>query len=469
MNEIERAQPYQVAPSKIGLRDPGEVALFNRLLREWYEHLGENLRRENYYYQRVRPSTSKADELPEDLRNTEIALGWPTKAVDMLANRSVLKGINTSGDQERLDDLIESSGLVDVYRQAVTSQLIDSCAFLTVSRGDDGHGVIVGAYPATAASAIWDQRHRRIRAGMAVTDTERDDSGQVIPTWVTMYTDAMTCDCRLVGDRWEVTRHPNPIGRPLMEVLHYRDDLNHPMGRSRITSTVRTITDRALRLSLQMDTAAYFYTYPQRYLIGIDKNTAEGVAKNRMDTYLNRLVLATPNKNGEFPSYGQLPQMSMQPFNDQLQALAKLFSGETSIPMASLGISFDNPSSADAIYAQQSDLINEAEWLNKANGAALESVARMMMSVDGEVPADVTFSADFADPVRPSMSARSDFAVKVASVNPGYAETSYFWSDLGYSPSDTRAIMAQTRQASLMQLLRSTVQPLPAPTPAPEG
>jgi hypothetical protein len=58
----------------------------------------------------------------------------------------------------------------------------------------------------------------------------------------------------------------------------------------------------------------------------------------------------------------QFAASSPQPHIDQLKQQAQLFSGETSIPLTSLGVSdMSNPTSADSYIASREDLIAEAE------------------------------------------------------------------------------------------------------------
>lgn len=449
-------QMFQVDPVSIGL-DGNEARELNLLLRVWSEHHGSNLRNRSYYRQEVRPKAAN-EATPSQVDAMNIVLGWPTKAVDVLMARSVFAGFSGTGDGAgELERVTESSDLKELYREAATSMLVGSCSFLTVS-ADPASGVVVSAHPAESAAATWDMRNRRVRTGLVVVDV--DDDTMQTPTWVNLYLESVTCECRrLSSGSWEVNRLDNGIGRPLIEPLRFRPDLSRPFGRSRISPTVRSLTDRALETCLRTDTSAAFYTWPQRYLLNIDKKTGEQLKQKMVDAYANSIFMATYNRNGDAPVYGQLPQMSMQPHDDELQTLAKLFAGETGIPLNSLGIVFDNPSSAEAIQAGQDDLVNEATWMNRANGQAMRNVGLMALAqrrgkkVD-ELPADdLTICAEFEDEQHPSLSARSDFAMKVASVVPGYANTEHFWRDLGYTPEETKSVMEELREAQVQQRL----------------
>lgn len=444
---------YQVSPADLGLDDEA-AATFNALLASWQRHLPGNLRNQRYYDGEVRSMDGEKDA--DVLRDVRIVSGWAGKAVDMLAGRSVLVGF-AGADADALAEATGGVDLAELYRMALVSELVCSCSFLTVSRGLPGEpGAIVSAYSAADATALWDWRRKRIKAGLVVVDCDDAPDGTVQPTWVNMYTDSTLYSCRRASaaGAWEAQSAPNPFGRPPMAVMRYRPSLTRPFGRPRVSRTVRSLVDRALRAAARMENSATFYTWPQRYFNGLDKKTAAELGKSPLQIYESVLLLLSPNSNGDKVDVGQLPQMSMQPHIEHLQAIAKEFAGETSIPLNSLGIVQDNPSSADAMYAAANDLIVEAEWLNSSNGAALADVAAMALATArGTGLAAVDAKPRFANPIRPSMAARADFGVKVAGVAPAYGSTEYFWRDLGYDETDVRGIMdAVERTKSREQL-----------------
>lgn len=446
-----------------------EVATFNALLAEWQRHLSSNIRNEAYYKGKVKP-VSTDSSMPDDLRNLGIVSGWGGKCVDVLASRSVLEGFDGE-DAGTLDELVPLDVLIELYEQAVTSELTDSCAFLTVSRGGEGEPeAIVSAHSALDAAAIWDERKKRIKAGICVVDIDVDASGMRVPTWVNMYTDEFTYSCRKVGDSWVAEKAPNPFGRPMMEPLRYRPSLTRPFGKSRINRTVRGLIDRALCVGSRTEITATFYTWPMRYLLGVDKKTAQEMSKRKVEMYADAMMLVTPNKNGDIPQLGQLSQMTMQPHIDHLEMLGKQFASEACLPLDEVGIVFDNPTSSEAMFAAQQRLIVEAEHVNRMNGIALANVARMILGVrDPEMFETADARPRFADVLKPSKAANADFAIKVNSAAPTYSMTRQFWRDLGYSEQAIDGIMRDMRQQAVIQAASQAAaqaaasQPLPAP------
>lgn len=443
---------YQVDSAMMQLYGK-EADLFNLLLAVWQRKLNGNIRNEAYYHGRVKPVTSNAD-MPTELQNLDVVIGWGGKCVDALAARSVLDSFTSNGtaSQDLLNALGEND-ITELYNCAVTSELTDSCAFLTVSAGMKGEpDVIVSARSALDAVAIWDDRKKRIKAGLAVLDIEEDANGYRKPSYCVMYTDDMTYEMRRSGEKWYTTRLYNTFGRPLIEPLRYRPSLTRPFGRSRINRTVRSLINRAMCVAARTETSATFYTWPLRYMLNVDKKTAEAASKRKIEMYTDSWIFASTNKNGDSPQIGQLSQMTMEPHIQHLEMLAKQFASEASIPLDEVGIVFDNPSSAEAMESAQQRLIIEAENVNRSNGKALYNIAQMALaslrgaqSLDELSEDDKSIRAVFKDPLRSSRAARADYAIKVCSVVPSYANTAHFWRDLGYSEQESRQIMSDIR------------------------
>lgn len=444
---------YMVQPEHMNLTGK-EVKLFNELLMVWQSHVNGNIRNEAYYDGKVRP-VWQGEKPPQDLQDLNVVIGWGAKAVDTLANRSVLEAFTSEDDGAKtFMDAIGNIDIADLYRQTITSELVGSCAAISVSKGLKGEpDIIVSAHSSLDFAAIWDYRKKRIKYGLVVIDIEEKD-GLRMPSWVTMYTDEATYSCRKIGEnKWVAEKADNLLERPLLEPLRYRPTLYRPFGVSRINRTVRSLIDRAMAVAARTEISGTFYTWPQRYLLGVDKKTAEKQASRKLETYADRMILISTNKEGDTPQYGQLAQMSMQPHSDHLQTLAKQFASEASLPLNSLGIVFDNPSSAEAMYAAENNLIIEAERVNNESRTALSNVAYMVLAeLKGKLIRELdeverSITPRFANPIRPSMSARADFAIKVASMVPAYARTPQCWRDLGYDQSTIEEVLREIRRA----------------------
>lgn len=404
-----------------GLPDDEMEMLFD-LLVVWDEKLARNGLRTRYYEMKNRLK-DLGIAIPPSLRNVETVVGWPAKAVDALASRSRFDGFtwdNDEGEASPLSDVLAANRFPILYGQAVSSELVHSCAFLTVSRGGEGEpAAIISAYSAENAAALWDERTKRISCGMTVVDVERRAMAPARPSWVNLYTPTDVWEIHREDELWRARRHPHEMGRPMMEPLVYRPTVDRPFGKSRISRAVMSIADSAVRCALRTEVAAEFAAAPQKYLLGADDDIFEDTSK--WDAYIGAIMAISRDEDGEVPQFGQLPQASMQPHVDYMRSLAARFSGETGIPISELGVVHDNPASAEAIYAAKESLVIEAENLNMTNGAALRDIGLMALAASRNAPlssltpAELTLQPRFRNPAMPSIVTQADAIVKAIS------------------------------------------------------
>ncbi|WP_075692432.1 phage portal protein [Corynebacterium sphenisci] len=257
-------------------------------------------------------------------------------------------------------------------------------------------------------------------------------------------------------------RNPPRLGRVPMEMLVHRPHLEREFGMSRITGTVMDLTDSAARTVLRMEGTAEFFSFPQRYALGVDGDDFADTFR----TYLNRFLALGRDTEGGLPQLGQFTASSPQPHIEQLRAVASLFSGETSIPLNYLGIVHDNPSSADAIRAAEADLITVTERAQRIYGAAWARVMGLARKVrDGAGAPAPRLRVQWRDPATPTKAAnaQSVMALVSAGVLPAMSEVT--WELLGYDEATiTRLSAVATRagaQATLAELATGAAAPDP--------
>lgn len=448
-NEI----PTAVA-SAAGLRPDDRKAVYD-LLSLYRRKLTRNRLRDCYYHMHKKPK-ELGISVPPQLRNLEQAMGWPAKAVNALASRSQFDGFVCSDEavSATLQGIVAGNRLKQHYRKAVKSELTHSCSFLAVTAGDAGAGepaALVRAYPATAASALWDDRANRIKAGMVVVARDRTPSGDDEPVWVDVYTDSAIISIKKAQRGWVAGYSEHSMGRCLMEPLAYEASLERPFGVSRISRSVMGITDDAMRASVRAEVAAEFNTSPQKFLLGADKEALGGQSK--WDAYIGSIFAVSKDGDGDVPQFGQLSQGSMQPHIDYMRSLAARFSGETDVPISELGVVSDNPSSAEAIYAAKEPLVVSAQNLNADNGDALVNVALMALAIANgtdyatEAARGLGVQARFRNPAMPSIVSQSDAMVKMISALPWLAESDVALEEFGFTDDQIQRLRSDRARA----------------------
>lgn len=425
------------------------------LLDIWFSKLRRNKLKQRYY-EGKNALKDFGISTPPELLSVETVVGWAQKAVDALAVRSRFDGFTADDDdvQVLLDQLAQRSRLGIKYRQLVTSELIQSCAFGTVSVDMDGKAHIE-TYSAEDAAAVWDDALGRIGYGLVING--KDKHG--FPRELTLYLD----DRAIVlydTDRgyWDYEDQPYKMGRPCIEVFAYRPTYRKPFGQSRISRAVMSITDSAVRVALGGDVSFQFAVAPQKYMLGVDRDVFAQQA--RWETYIgNILALGYNNPDGVMPQFGQLPQASMQQYVDYMRALASRFAGETNVPLHMLGVVTDNPSSAEAIYAASEPLIIECQDLNDGSRDSLKSLAMMCIAAERDKALDEltdeekNITANFVNPAMPSIVSQADAMVKIASVVPEFAGTDTFFEQVGMAEDiRKKAISEMRRKKAAMDL-----------------
>ena len=464
---MTQRQLYVVRPDQVDGMPEADSRLFSELVKTWNRKLDRNKLRLTYYRSR-NVLEDLGISIPPPLKDVETAVGWPAKAVDALAARSVFDGFTFGGEEDGdLSRILDDNDFAEQYQEAVSSELITSPAFVTVTRGQgDEPEVRTSFYSAVNACALWDWRRRRVRCGFTITDYDETADFGMVPSVLNMYTPEAVYQCvRRRDGRFSCSRMDNPQGRPLMEALCYRPSLDRPFGKSRISRSVMSITDSAVRTALRSEVAAEFFTSPQRYLLGADEDTfKDDPDGKKLKMWMGAVQVFTTNREGDTPQYGQLQAMSMQPHVDYMRSLAARLSGETGIPVSMLGVIHDNPSSAEAMYAASEELIIEAEALNRTNGRALRNVARLVTAVrQGKTLAELTedelaVRPNFKNPMRPSIASTADAMVKIAGVLPDFAGTDVFWEQLGFSEDVRDRVRTQLRTSQARSAAMATAQ-----------
>ncbi|MBR2065477.1 MAG: hypothetical protein IJ983_00115, partial [Kiritimatiellae bacterium] len=112
-------------PAFVNGTDPEHAEMLLDLLDLWASKLPLNRIRYKYYEGKNRLKDFGISTPPK-LRNTDVCVCWPKKAVDALAIRSRLDGIAASDSdvQRIIDGVMERSRLKVKYRQGLSSQLI---------------------------------------------------------------------------------------------------------------------------------------------------------------------------------------------------------------------------------------------------------------------------------------------------------------------------------------------------------
>lgn len=439
---------------------PDDALTVRSLVEEWRSHYQRNRLRDRYYLSHVRVKDLGVAVAPQISRKLDPRVDWAAKCVDWWADRVQYEGVTCEDEvlQRGLAAALERNDGRNLVHRVASSALRHSCAFLAVTQGDPSCGepsTVVSGYPATAASAIWDEAAKRIRSGLVIVATERAPgrcARRPTLAFALTDTDVIVLSRRAAG--WEAEYRPHSMGRVPMVHVAYHPTLENPFGRSRITRTVMGLVDDAQREMLNMSAAASFAAAPQKYITNISKEAAEKIASSPFQAYIGAILTATAGKGGQSPQVGQLAQLTMQPHADYMRSLAAQFSGATGVPLSSLGVVSDNPSSAEAIYAAKEDAVVDIQAYIDGLKRALRDVCYMVMACEEGRSSFWDMSAaapgvtvNFANPAMPSIVSQSDAMVKQISAIPWLADSDVALRELGYTDEQISQLRSDRRKS----------------------
>ena len=424
--------PIESAAATVGL-DAAEADIMARLVAQYQSHqIGNDMRTLAYLGKRtLRAAGLLGMAMPPSLSKLETVLGWPAKAVTSLEHRLNGRGFvlpGATGLDEGLAEIAADNDLEVTQSMTHTSALIHGCAFVTVTAGDEEAGdppVVISARSAREATALWSRRSRRVIAGLTINRGEGPESDQVV-LWLP---DRIVTMTRVPGG-WSIYRQAHRLGQVPMEIMAFRPHLEREFGMSRISGTVMDLTASAARTVLRMEGTAEFFSFPQRYGLGLNDDDFADTFK----TYLNRFLAIGRDEDGQLPEMGQFSPSSPEPHIAQLRATGMLFSGETGIPLNHLGIVHDNPSSADAIRAAEGDLVTIAERATTNFGPKWASIMGMAHQIREGThdPRMKRLMMQWRDPSTPTKAASAQSVMALISVGALDPRSPVTWELLGF-------------------------------------
>ena len=312
---------------------------------------------------------------PPNLMWLNSALGWNAKAVDSLADRLQFVGFRSDTDFFRVDQIFKLNNPDVLAYSAINGALIASCSFIYISEVDNYPRLQV--IDGGNATGDIDPTTGLLKEGYAVL--ERDESGNPLTeAYFTADSTAIYSDGQLVQEI------PNPARYPLLVPVIFRPDAKRPFGHSRISRACMAYTSAALRTLKRSEVSAEFFSFPQRYVTGLDQD------HDKLDKWkatMSSLLSFEISEDGtDHVKLGQFAQQSMTPHIDQLKMFASLFAGETGLTLDDLGFATANPSSAEAIKAAHENLRLTARRAQVSFGAAFLNAGLVAASVRDRQP-----------------------------------------------------------------------------------
>lgn len=404
--------------------DSAEWKLFSAMLREIRSCNRRNRMRRNLY-----DAKTKLDKVgfsvPPHMIDFQTPLGWAEKAVSVPSARIRREGFRMISKSSLLDDvneIFDDPHAQRVEAGATKSSLKHGPAFMFVTRGDVSAGepkVIFTPKSALDATCIQNPRTGQVTA--AVEMLSNSEALLYLPGIVLEVTNGH-------GGKWVVTGQ-SVQGHDLVlcEPFVWDWDIDRPFGRSRISRPLIGQMENGVRTLLRGEVTAEFFSAPQRALMGASNEHFTDEDGSPIDIWkvITGSIWALPDvwddEEGKLvrPQLQQLQQASMQPHFEQFKTVALRVASELDMPMRYLGVQENQPASEGAIKAEEASMVALIEHqINISYKLASMNLARKALAAfhnefTQEMAQDLRgLSVRFADPGTPTVSARSDAALK---------------------------------------------------------
>lgn len=442
----------------------------NRLLRQLSDKYVRNRLRQKLYDGK-HLVTKFSEVVPPQYANLGLVLGWTSAAVDLLSLRCRLERFTwAEGD---LDSLgwreVWSQNMLDVeLAPALDSALIQSTAFVSTTRGLEGEpDVLWQFHDAVDATGDWNARARKLDSFLVVTEWGDDRT----PEQFVLYLDGVTVTCENSFGWNVVDRVEHDWGIPV-DPLPYSPRLNRAFGRSRISRPMIGLQAAAVRELIRLEGHMDIYSYPDFWMLGADPSLftgQEGLVQQAWQARMGGIkgIPDDPNAAEAATARADVKKFdasSPAPHLAALNAFAKLFAREASLPDSSLAITdFANPPSAEAYDASQYDLIAKAEgatdgWSPYLRRAMIRSIA-MQNGVAGidSIPDEwLSIKTAWSDPRFVSRASEADAGLKQLAAIPWLADTEIGVELIGLTADQRERALAERRRGqdrSMLQML----------------
>lgn len=353
---------------------------------------------------------------PPELRWFMGALGWCGHAVDSLADRLVFRDFKN--DVYNFTTIYNDNNKDVLTDSAINAALIGSCSFIYITQDDTGYPrmrVIDGRH----ATGIIDPITNMLKEGYAVLEFDELDKPLIeayfIPGLTAIYENGKL-----------TSTVPNSAPYPLLVPIINRPDAVRPFGHSRISRACMSIMDSAIRTVKRSEIASEFFSYPQKYVLGMEDSAVE---MDKWQATMSAMLRIDKDSQGDRPVVGQFQAASMTPHADMLRMYAGLFAGETGLTLDDLGFPSQNPSSAEAIKASHETLRLYARKAQRDIGTGLLNAGYLASCIRDnrpykrqELAAVIPKWEPIFEPDNSTLTVIGDAIAKINSAVPGYID-----------------------------------------------
>jgi len=248
----------------------------------------------------------------------------------------------------------------------------------------------------------------------------------------------------------EQDRDEHMVGTVMVAPLVNRSRLTDWLGRSEL-ETVLPLVHAANKIATDMMVAAEFVALPIRGLMGLSPSDFEDSAGNKLtaiQAMLGRFV-AIPDDDGTGKTF-EFSSANLDNFHQTINQLARLVASIAGLPPHYLGLTTENPPSADSIRSAEMRLVKRAERKQVPFGGAYEQTMRLVKRLqDGDWdPRYRRLETIWRDPSTPTIAQKADAAVKLYNLPKPIVPLRQTREDLGYTDAQIARMQTEDTKAA---------------------
>ncbi len=407
------------------------------------------------HYEGDQPLNFLPPEIREEVgrRLTSAVVNWPRVIVDAVEERLDVEGFRTTGEDADADlwALWQANDLDEWSQMCHLDALLYGQSFAIVWQDADGLRISVESASEVFVEAVPGQQTLR-RALKRWLDEDGWHAALYLPDRVEVYRDDRPAP-RVVGDsvratvmaaNWQlVDSVSHPLGVVPVVTFTNRPRLNRLWGTSELAD-VLPLAQQINKLATDMMVTSESHAMPRRFATGIQlsANPAQRERlREEVKQYWDMLTTGRTMVAGQGVTIGQLPASDLAGFVNAINMITGQIAAIAKLPPHYLGLTTDNPASADAIRSAEASLVKKALRKQRQFGGSWERVMRYARAwqlgvAEGNLPPEYDrIEAIWRSPETPTVAQSADAAVKLTQgdqpvITPESAQEFY----LGWSP-----------------------------------
>lgn len=365
----------------------------------------------NERYNGTKQLSQMGVSIPPKVRALEMVVNWPRLVVDTMAEVLTVDGFEAA---DIPDDTIR--GVWRVWQQtnmksrshlAHVEAMTQGISYALVSLTDSGM-ITTGVLPKDGIAVSYGLDGAVSEA--VIVYNMRTEQGSDVKRAAYYVPDRIEVYQETYGTWTKISSQRGCGLVPLVPIVN-RTRLSDRQGRSDMELVI-PFGDSASRSFTLLQLATELLSMPQRYILGGDLSKfrkADGSQPSMEEIYLGTLMVS-PKPDAK---YGQLDGARLSEVIAVLKHCAEMVSAMTGLPVAMLGVTTNNPSSAEAMRAAKERMISRGELKQDVFGDSWEQWARIVMAMQGKsLDGAETLNAVWRDIAVPSNSAKTAYLLQ---------------------------------------------------------